>query len=156
MTPFSSAHSTAYLPVISAMITPAMLILAAGSLVNSTLMRLARIVDRTRVLIDTVAACRARNDCVEVETALSWFPLYQRRVFLVERALTLFHTAIGMFVACSLSITIDHFIPNAPPLPTILLVVTGAILLLIGTVTLVVETHVAAGSLRREIEIVLK
>ena len=40
------------LAIVSAMITPAILILAAGSLVSSTLVRLGRIVDQTRVLVD--------------------------------------------------------------------------------------------------------
>jgi hypothetical protein len=150
--PFVPGHSASYLPIISEMITPAILILAAGSLVNSTLTRLARIVDRTRVLIDLVAASREHGDLGGVQWAGSWFPIYQRRISLVERALTMFYTAIGMFVASSLAITVDHFIPDTLPWVSVSLAVLGVSFLLIGTVALVIETHTAAGSVRREIE----
>jgi Protein of unknown function (DUF2721) len=149
--PFSPNHSESYLPIISEMITPAILILAAGSQVNSTLTRLARIVDRTRVLIDMVAIARKQSDLHGVQTAISWFPLYHRRVSLAERALTMFYLSIGMFVASSLAITVDHFLSDTVPWLSVALVVIGAIFLLTGTVALVIETHIAAGSLRREI-----
>jgi hypothetical protein len=149
---FMPAHSASYLPIISEMITPAILMLAAGSLVNSTLTRLARIVDRTRVLIDLVAGSRDRGDLGGVQWAISWFPMYKRRVSLVERALTMFYTAIGMFVASSLAITVDHFIPDTLPWVSVTLAVLGVSFLLSGTVALVIETHIAAGAVRREIE----
>ena len=151
--PFVPEHSSSYLPIISEMITPAILILAAGSLVTSTLTRLARIVDRTRVLIESVAASRKRHDLVTAQEAIAWFPLYQRRITLAERALTMFHTAIGMFVASSLAITMDHFMPDTLPWLSIALVVLGVGFLLVGTIALVIETHISAGSLRREVEI---
>lgn len=44
-------HGIAALAIVSAMLTPAILILAAGSLTNSVLLRLGRMVDRTRQLI---------------------------------------------------------------------------------------------------------
>jgi len=152
--PFSPSHSASYLPIISAMITPAILILATGSLVNSTLTRLARIVDRTRVLIEQAAASPMWNNPNpdDGEQILSWIPFYQRRASLVERALTMFYAAIGMFVAGSLAIMIDHFIPDTLPWFSVIVVVIGAIFVFIGTVALVIETHTAAGSLRREIE----
>lgn len=50
------------LAIISAMITPAILILASGNLVNSTLTRLGRIVDRTRALIDRLNGCLVAGD----------------------------------------------------------------------------------------------
>lgn len=149
--PFSPSHSASYLPIISAMITPAILILATGSLVNSTLTRLARIVDRTRVLIERAAASHMRSNPDDGEQIPSWIP-YQRRASLVERALTMFYAAIGMFVAGSLAIMIDHFIPDTLPWFSVIVVVIGAIFLFIGTVALVFETHTAAGSLRREME----
>jgi len=135
------------------MITPAILILAAGSLVSSTLTRVARIVDRARALIDQIAAARQRDDVVATQVAIDWLPIYQRRAALVERALTMFYSAIGMFVAGSLAITLDRFMQGALPWLSLILVVFGVIFLLIGTLSLVVETHVASGSLRREIEI---
>jgi hypothetical protein len=156
MTPFTPNHGVTYLPIISEMITPAILILAAGSLVNSTLTRLARIVDRTRVLIETTDACRKREDAKGTQEAIAWFPFYQQRVSLVERALTMFYTAIGMFVAGSLAITVARFVAAMPPWLPVLLVVLGAVFLLVGTIALVIETHLAAGSLRREIELGLQ
>lgn len=133
------------------MITPAILILAAGSLVNSTLTRIARIVDRARTLITQGSLCRANGDELGAQRALDWLVMYRRRAALAERALTMFYAAIGMFVGGSLAITIDTFTQGAFPWLPITLVIFGASFLFIGTLALVIETHLGAGVLRREI-----
>ena len=139
------------LALISAMITPAILILAAGSLVASTLTRLARIVDRARLLIDQIATLQAQGNGAAITTRLRWLRVYSRRSSLAERALTLYYVAIGLFVAGSLAITLDNLTRNSVPWLSLALVVAGAISLFFGTAALVIETNMAAGMLREEI-----
>jgi len=137
--------------IISASLTPAILILAAGSLVSSTLTRLARIVDRARVMLDRVEVLRERGDHQGVSANTAWLRMYARRANLAERALSMYYTAIGLFVACSLAITIDNLTHDSIPWLSLVLVVTGALFLFLGTAALVIETNMATGILREEI-----
>ena len=143
---------SSFLNIISASLTPAILILATGSLVNSTLTRLARIVDRARILIEQVGVLRQAGDEEGVRQTALWLQMYARRSALAERALTLYYGAIGLFVAACLAIMIDSLTHDAVPWLSLLLVVVGAICLFIGTATLVIETNMATGLLREEID----
>jgi hypothetical protein len=145
--------SSPFLAVISAMITPAILILATGSLVSSTLIRVGRIVDRARILMDQVAEFRSGGDETRATITIGWLLQYRRRAALVERALTLYYSAIGVFVAGSLAISIDNLTHDAIPWLSLFLVVIGAIFLFAGTLALVIETNMATGGLRREIDL---
>ncbi len=139
------------LALISAMITPAFLIVATGSLVASTLTRLARIVDRARVLVDRIGAHRDQADEAAVARETKWLRTYARRAALAERALTTYYVAIGLFVAGSLAITFDNLTRDSVPWLSLALVVAGAIFLFLGTAALVIETNIATGTLREEI-----
>jgi Protein of unknown function (DUF2721) len=140
------------LAIISAMITPSILILGAGSLVASTLTRLSRVVDRARVLIDRVPALAASGDRQTLEVYNGWLRAYRRRGALAERALQAYYCAIGLFVASSLSIMIDSLTGDKVPWLALGLVVAGSACLFAGTAALVIETNMATGLLRREIE----
>jgi hypothetical protein len=78
---------------------------------------------------------------------------YRVRAALAERALTIYYAAIGFFVMSSLAIGLDNFIHDRVPWLATALTVVGAILVLLGTLALFLETNFAAGLLRREIEI---
>ncbi len=148
----TSSHSgSSFLAVISASLTPAILILATGSLVASTLQRLTRITDRARVLIEGIEEARAEGDEELVKLDVLWLRTYLRRSTLAERALTFYYTSIGAFVASSLAITIDDLTHDSVPWLSLVLVVGGAMLLFAGTASLVVEANVATGTLRAEI-----
>jgi ABC-type dipeptide/oligopeptide/nickel transport system permease component len=144
---------TSTLSIISAMITPAVLILASGSLVTSTLTRLARVTDRARVLIDRVRDFRASGESVQEARYAKLLKDYVYRTGLIERALSAYYLAIGLFVGASLTIAFGNVIDEvAPWLPTTL-VVAGAVLLLVGSLAIFLETNMAAGILRRDIEL---
>jgi hypothetical protein len=149
----TGAHvgGSSFLQLISASLTPAILILATGSLVASTLTRIARIVDRARVILERVASARERGDQQGVIENTAWLRMYARRASLAERALTVYYTAIGLFVASSLAITADNLTHDSVPWLSLVLVVTGAICVFIGTAALVIETNMATGILREEI-----
>jgi len=142
---------SSFLQIISASLTPAILILATGSLVASTLTRIARIVDRARVILERVASARDRGDQQGVAENTTWLRMYARRASLAERALTMYYTAIGLFVASSLAITVDNLTHDSVPWLSLVLVVSGAICLFVGTAALIIETHMATGILREEI-----
>lgn len=143
------------LGVISAMITPAILILGTGSLVASTLTRLSRVVDRARVLLDDIVAARAAGEEPALRTYLRWLRLYRRRSFFAERALTMYYVAIFLFVMASLTIAVEDVTRVAIPWFSLALVLLGACVLCVGTAFLVIETNMAAGMLRAEIDHVL-
>jgi hypothetical protein len=105
------------------------------------------------MLIDQVTELRRRGDDAAAAVTLGWLLQYRRRAALVERALTLYYSAIGVFVAGSLAITIDDLTRDAVPWLSLLFVVTGALFLFAGTLALVIETNMATGGLRREIDL---
>jgi hypothetical protein len=139
------------LGVISAMITPAILILGTGSLVASTLTRLSRVVDRARELLVQVVEARERHDELAARTFARWLRLYRRRSFFAERALSLYYGAIFLFVVASLTIAIEDVTRVKVPWISLAMVLLGAGSLCVGTGFLVIETNIAAGMLRAEI-----
>src|SRR5439155_21789847 len=105
MEPFSSA-----LAVLSAMITPAVLISACGTLVLSTSMRLGRIVDRVRDLSDRFEQLpNIGNTEVQLEKRsmiMKQLDLSASRARLLQRSLTSLYLAIGLFVSTTVAIGI--------------------------------------------------
>jgi hypothetical protein len=91
--------------VVSAMITPALLILASASLVATALVRLGRVVDRSRVLIGTIDA----EQVADPDQLRGALVLHQRRALYAERSVGLFFIAVVVFVLDCLSIGLDHF-----------------------------------------------
>ncbi|HYX27128.1 MAG TPA: DUF2721 domain-containing protein [Pyrinomonadaceae bacterium] len=100
---------TASLAVLTAMITPAVLISASGTMILSTSTRLGRVVDRVRELSDRLRGLGAEDLTVEFledERAMLYDQMDKltSRSRLLQRALTVFYLAVGMFVACSVAI----------------------------------------------------
>lgn len=153
MNPFGAHTAQPALAIISAMITPAILILASGNLVASTLARLARIVDRARALADRIEASRTRGDGDTTYALGDVLRIYRRRSLYVARALSAYYAAIGFFIITSLTIALDNFMQTIVPWLAVVLTVIGVLLLLLGTLALVFETNLAAGLLGRELDI---
>jgi len=153
------SNATIALSLLSAMITPALLISACGTLIFSTSSRLARIVDRVRMLARQVEElCErpeedpVREQMVEIERQLA---TSAERTRLVQGSLTSFYVALGLFVATTVSIGATRLIGMAEWLPAAL-GVTGTLVLFWGSVLLIRETRLALGSVRREMEVVLE
>lgn len=143
------------LALLSAMLTPAVLISACGTLIFSTSTRLARVVDRVRVLTRSVEALmdsRGERFVAERRQHLdAQFAFYTERATLVQRSLTAFYVALGVFVATTLVIGLTAFVPWLGGAPS-LLGVFGCLELFRGCVLLVRETRLALRSLAAEIE----
>lgn len=147
--------------VLAAMITPAILISASGTLVLSTSNRLSRVVDRVRVLArdaeqlrepieagssDPVLAAAKRSLIINQLRALS------RRVLLLRSALAALYAAIGFLVASSLAVGALTTLSLVTRWPAIALALLGACTLLWGSVLLVREGLLAVGSTLQEMQ----
>lgn len=147
------------LGLLSAMITPAVLISACGTLIFSTSTRLARVVDRVRVLSDTLDHLYAgavadfpAERRAEVERQLS---LQARRGRLIQRSITSFYVSLGMFVGTTIGIGLTVLLPRLSWLPA-LIGIAGTLALFHGCVMLIRETRLALRSVDLEMAFILR
>ncbi len=147
------------LSLLSAMITPAVLISACGTLIMSTSMRLARIVDRVRDLGKQVeelfigeATDFTEERRAEVERQLS---VHARRGKIIQNALTGFYISLGLLVAATVSIGLTSFVQQLNWLPASL-GIAGTITLFYGSVLLIAETRLALRSVNSEMQFTLQ
>ena len=140
------------LAIVSAMITPAILILASGSLVSSTLVRLGRIVDQTRSLIALAQSLRSADRTAALAAVEQRIDLHLRRAALARRALLGYYLSICLFLLSSLLIALleaAHLTHLWWIGPTF--VIIGGLVLTLATLSLVIEVNISAGSLRQEV-----
>lgn len=147
------------LGLLSAMITPAVLISACGTLIFSTAARLARVVDRVRTLSRQLEGLYATDQSdfvaerrVEVERQLS---LQARRGRLIQRSLTALYGSLGFFVAATLAIGLAGLMPRVPWIPAAL-GMAGTLVLFYGCMLFIGETRLALRSVDLEMEFVLR
>ena len=91
------------LAILTAMITPAVLISACGALIFSTSSRLGRVVDRVRALsekFELIAKHPENDEMFEERRALIFSQLDRltSRARLIQRAMAAFYSALGVFV----------------------------------------------------------
>jgi hypothetical protein len=147
------------LAVLSAMITPAVLISASGTMILSTSTRLGRVVDRVRSLSDRfqqLADSGSTAEFFEEQRAMLYDQLDKltSRSRLLQRALTTFYLAVGVFVATSVAIGVVAFsgargagIPVATGL-------IGACFLFYGSMLLVFEARLALSTTHAEMDFI--
>ncbi len=141
---------------LSAMITPALLMTATGSLIISTSNRMSRIVDRIRVLNrEADALGRGATDLDFLDDRLEHLADQLDRMMLrndlIRLALTVLYLAMSMFVGTSLTMAVDALIGNyLIALPTTLAIL-GVSLMLAACVLLTREARVALRNNRDEI-----
>ncbi len=136
------------LTVLSAMITPAVLISACGTLILSTSNRLGRATDRVRRFADRLRALGTTDQddgdvILERQMILALLPVAMRRARLIHRGLTAFYLAVGLFVLTSLVIGgsgIAGWDSGALP---ICLAIVGASILCYGAALLTIEARLS-------------
>lgn len=147
------------LALLTAMITPAVLISACGTLILSTSNRLARIVDRVRHISQALEQLYAQQSVqfeAERRRALDQqLSFYATRSRLIQSALTCNYVALGLFVGTTVSIGASGFIDFAGWLPTVL-GVTGTLVLFAACVLLIAEARMALLSVRAEMSSTLE
>lgn len=136
MTGFSAAQA-----MIAAMITPALLILASGSLIATALVRLARVVDRVRKLA-------VPNDAPASGDELR---RHERRAVLAERAVQLYFVAVVCFVIVGFTIAIDHVSGDRLTWLPVLITTLGMCLIVAGSAAMLAECRLSARQIQAEI-----
>jgi len=156
---------TASVAVLTAMITPAVLISASGTMILSTSTRLIRIVDRVRELsgrMRRLAREDVERDFLEEERAMLYDQLDKltSRSRLLQRALTVFYLAVGVFVASSVAIGAVGFFSARGLLNgtgawvPVILGLIGASFLFYGSMLLIFEARLALRATHAEMDFI--
>ena len=133
--------------VLSAMITPSVLISAAGLLVLSTSNRLSRVVDRVRVLAELVTDThKSAHFITEQLSRLS------KRAILLRSALTSLYIAITLFVTTSILLGFLSVLQWEYGWVPIVTALIGSASLLYGSVLLISEARHAIASTLQELQ----
>lgn len=143
--------------VLAAMITPAVLISAAGLLSLSTSNRLARVVDRTRVLVrefESLAPTPASPGRAAREgLILRQLQDLTSRARLVQAALTTLYLSLGLFILTSLLLGLSAAFGVQTRL-TLVVSLAGGLCLLASSLLLIAEARIAVRSLADEISFI--
>ena len=152
--------SSAAIAVLTAMITPAVLISACGSMILSTSSRLGRVVDRVRGLSDRLEAI-ARSDESPADATERQAAIFQQldkltsRARILQRCMVTFYVSLGMFVATSVAIGIVPFTHdvryNVVP---VALGIAGACFMFYGSILLILEARLALSTVHSEMDFI--
>jgi hypothetical protein len=148
----------ATLSVLTAMVTPAVLILASSSLVLATSNRLGRALDRTRAISERVVELAGLTDrtMLQEERALLLEQLGRtaRRTRLLIQTLTRLYVALALFVATSVAIGVVAAFGAPYAWVAAALGLAGACLLFWASLLLILESRVALTTVYDEMEFV--
>lgn len=137
--------------LIAAMVTPALLILGSASLVASALVRMGRVVDRTRTLAAAIHAGEASNLGVSPTRLRTWLERHAIRARHAERSIGLLYAAVVIFITTSLSLALDRAGAGLPAWLPAALAIGGTFLLLAGGAFMVAESHLSSRQIQEEI-----
>jgi len=160
----SVSNLSTIIEFLTAMVTPALLISATGSLVLSTSTRLGRVVDRVRQLEVRLGEMIYAEDKREI-------PLYEKRVEVIvelmdkvtsrsrilQKAMGAFYYGLMFFILTSVSIAIAGFtsaytwlpFPRWIPIP---IGVVGIMFLFYGSILMLRETRMATATVNTEMD----
>ncbi len=151
--------------VLTAMITPAVLISACGAMILSTSTRLGRVVDRVRMLIDRfeeMTKTQEEGEAVELfeerrAVIFNQLDKLTSRTRLLQRCMRVFYLSLGIFVATSVAIGLVAAVgrPGHAWLPVVL-GLGGACGLFYGSVLLIRESFLAQEALNAEMDFIWK
>src|ERR1044072_5489202 len=150
--------------VLTAMITPAVLISACGALILSTSTRLGRVVDRVRMLIERFEETMKMQEAEGVEMfeerrsfLFNQLDKLTTRTRLLQRSMRVFYLALGVFVATSVAIGLVAAAgqPSYAWFPVVL-GLSGACGLFYGSVLLIHESRIAQDALNAEMAFIWK
>jgi hypothetical protein len=133
----SSAQS-----LIAAMITPALLILASGSLIATSLARLGRIVDRIRKAAEGEALLLS---AAELDRE-------RLRADYANRAITILFVAVTLFVIAGIAIAVDRLSGGHTEWLPVTITLIGMLLIVAAGITMAAESHLSSLQLVEEIE----
>jgi hypothetical protein len=145
--------------VLTAMITPAVLISACGSMILSTSSRLGRVVDRVRALsekLEELAGKHADETKERQGVIFAQLDKLTSRARILQRAMVVFYLATGLFVATSVAIGVVAVIPSSPHynLVPVIVGLLGACFLFYGCILLIFEARLALSTIHAEMDFV--
>jgi hypothetical protein len=147
--------SASAIAVLTAMITPAVLISACGSMILSTSSRLGRVVDRVRSLSDRLEGVAERNERERQIAIFQQLDKLTSRARILQRCMVTFYVSLGMFVATSVAIGIVPFTGNPRyNLIPVGLGLAGACFLFYGSVLLIMEARLALSTIHAEMDFI--
>lgn len=143
---------------LTAMITPALLISATGSLVLSTSTRLGRVIDRARQLEDRISVLiyqENKDDIplydLRVETIVDLLDKVTSRSRILQRAMVAFYYGLGFFILTSVIIAIAGLFNVVRWLP-IPVGVVGIFFLFYGSILMLREARMATATVNAEMD----
>lgn len=145
--------------ILGAMITPAVLISASGTLTLSTSNRLGRIVDRARVL-HTEAELLPPWDATDLDALekraiiADQIARQAQRIGILQATLVTLYVAIGLLVASSLSIGLSAVASGWFAWVPVAFGLLGATALFVGAILLIREARFAVRSTLSELEFI--
>jgi hypothetical protein len=146
--------------ILGAMITPAVLISASGTLVLSTSNRLGRVVDRIRSLATTAEELpdvSVEPGVVEKRELISYqVEIQTRRLRMLQSAVIVLYTAIGLLVGASLAVGLSAAAGWALAWVPVGFGLVGASALLFGASVLVRESRLAVKGTLHELDHIWK
>ena len=143
---------------LTAMITPALLISATGSLVLSTSTRLGRVVDRVRDLEQRLAELITTEDKASIplydrrlETIISLLDKVTSRSRILQRAMGAFYYGLCLFILTSVSIGLVGIVGVYRLIP-IPIGIVGILFLFYGSILMLRETRMATATVNAEMD----
>ena len=143
---------------LTAMITPALLISATGSLVLSTSTRLGRVVDRVRELEKRLSELIISEDKTGIplygkrlEVIVHLLDKITSRARILQRAMSAFYYGLGIFILTSLTIAVVGIFGIYRWLP-IPVGIFGIAFLFYGSILMLRETAMATATIRAEMD----
>ena len=148
--------STTAHAVLTAMITPAVLISGCGALIVSTASRLGRVIDRVRFIshqLEQLIRHPEQDDMVAERRPVLQAQLVRQtgRARLLQRSLVAFYSAIGVFVATSLAIALTS-VARGQEWLALVLGLLGATFMLYGSMLLIFESRMALSVVVSEVD----
>lgn len=143
--------------ILSAMISPVVLIMASGSLLLTTSQRLSRALDRTRRLNDQLQDLirRSDKDAEAAEALTHLFELWQftsLRARLLQRALSVLYLTLLFFIGTCICIAMLFLVQIRFVMLPVVTGVVGILLLLYVSLILIRESRVAVHSIDCEVD----
>jgi hypothetical protein len=148
------------LGILSAMFAPVVLISACASLVLSTSNRLARVLERTRKLLERfehVARSSTTDERAEEESMMLYdeMILSTRRTRLLQRAMASLYLATSVFITASVILGIVAIVNEGYSWLPLLLMMLGAGLMFYTSVMLIAEISLTRRAIKIEMDFVL-
>ncbi len=144
------------LSILSAMITPAVLISACGSLILATSDRLSKAVMRTREVSNQLRLVEPEEQEEERRMLFTQLDYVTTRSRLLQRALSRLYAAVGFFVGTSVAIGLVAATSSEYTLIPLGLGLYGASLLLYAAFLLIKESRFALAAVNAEMDFIWK